>query len=240
MKQGKQTILLTGGRGLLGKHLVPLLKDAGYKVIAPASYEMDITNTSIVFQAISWNNPDIVVHCAAYTDVPKCETPAGARQANLVNIHGSKNVIEGSHYFGAKVVYISTDYVYNGTGNHYTGDKTKPITYYGMTKLIGESFCCKDDLALRLSFKARGTWGADAYTSVPHPILTNADWVDVIAEKIVTAIEKDLKGIKNLGTKTKYLKDLALEEYQEVEEVRPETLNIPYFYPRNSSMKLDI
>jgi len=201
---------------------------------------MDITNPSKTFQAVSWHNPDLVVHCAAYTNVPEAENPKGRLEANKVNIHGSKSMIEASHYFGAKVVYISTEYVYDGTGDHHKGDKTKPITYYGMTKLIGESFCSNKDLILRLCFKNIGTWGPKAYTKVPHPVKTNADFVDVIADKIVDSITRNMAGVVNLGTKAKYLKDLAKQEYPEVDIIDVTSLNTTYKYPRNGTMRLDI
>lgn len=239
MRLENKVVLVTGGSGLLGKNLVPVLEQEGAKVIAPTSTVMDITNTSLVFQAISWHNPDIVVHCAAYTNVPDCESISGKRKANFVNIHGSKNVIEASHYFGAKVVYISTDYVYNGTGNHFVGDKTYPTTYYGVTKLVGESFCDEKDLVLRLSFKDRGTWGKDKYTNVIHPVKTNADFVDIVSKKICDAISNNWFGIKNLGTKEKYLKDLALEDYKKVVEISPQNVKSPYIYPQDCTMKLD-
>jgi nucleoside-diphosphate-sugar epimerase len=240
MKEKERVILLTGGSGLLGRNLIPLLEEQGWVVVAPSSSEMNITSVNEVFQALSWYNPSITVHCAAYTDVPLCETIEGARKANSVNIHGTKNVAEASHYFNSKMVYISSDYVYNGTGNHGVKDKTYPTTYYGMTKRIGESFCNEEDLVLRLSFKSRGTWGPHSYTQVVHPVRTNADFVDIIALKVRDAICKGLTGVKNLGTSAKYLKDLAESEYPEVKCVRPEEVSTPYNYPRNTTMKLDI
>lgn len=240
MKLENQIILLTGGSGVLGRFLTPRLREQGAVVIAPSSKDMDITDTSKTFQAVSWHNPDLVVHCAAYTNVPEAENAQGRLEANKVNIYGSKNIIEASHYFGAKVVYISTEYVYDGTGDHYEGDKTKPITYYGMTKLIGESFTSDQDLILRLCFKNIGTWGPNAYTKVPHPVKTNADFVDVIADKIIDAITRKMTGVVNLGTKAKYLMDLAVQEYPEVNITDVRLLNTTYKYPRNGTMRLDI
>lgn len=238
MKLKNQTVLLTGGSGLLGRCLIPRLQDQGAVVVAPSSSAMDITDTSKTFQAVSWHNPELVIHCAAYTNVPAAETPEGKLEANRVNIHGTKNVVEASHYFGVKVVYVSTDYVYDGTGDHYEGDKTKPATYYGMTKLIGESFCSNQDLILRLSFKDIGTWGPNTYRKVLHPVKTNADFVDVIADKIIDAITRNMTGIINLGTKEKFLLDLAVSEYPEVEVV--DALDTSYKYPRDCTMRLDI
>jgi dTDP-4-dehydrorhamnose reductase len=240
MKLEHTNILLTGGSGRLGRELIKALRKADAKVIAPSSEVLDITDTSMTFQAISWHAPTMIVHCAAYTDVPGAETPEGRLEANRINIHGTKNIAHAAHYFGAKVIHISTDYVYGGTGNHYVGDGTYPTSYYGITKLVAESFMDSEDLVIRTTLKGRGTWGKDAYTKVLHPVRTNGDFADVIAEKITKAICDGMKGTVNLGTEEKFLLDLAVEDYPEVEIMDVNLVDVPYKYPRDCTMKLDI
>lgn len=232
-------ILVFGGGGRLGKDLVPLLKAAGAHVIAPTSEEVDIATTKI-WQCVMWHNPDIVINLAAYTDVPKAETMEGKDKCVRTNIMGSKFVCESAHYHGAKVVYISTDYVYPGTEGNYSVSDVSPLGSYGMTKFIGEWFCDPEkDLIIRTSMKARGTWGENAYTKVIDPVWTNADWIDVIAEKIVEVVADERTGVINLGTERKLLADLAREEYPWVELVDPIDLKTPYQYPTDCSMVLD-
>ena len=237
MLKGK-TILLFGGSGNLGTDLVPLLKAAGAIVIAPTHKEVDIASKA-VWTITMWHEPDIVVNLAAFTDVPKAETPEGRDACVRTNILGSKYICEAAHYQGSKVVYISTDYVYPGEKGDYTKEEVAPIGSYGMTKYVGEWFCnVKEDLVIRTSMKPRGTWGKDAYTSVFHPVWTNGDWVDIIAEKIVEVIADERVGIINLGTRRKLLKDMAQQEYPEVAVVAPPE-DLPYKYPLDCSMVLD-
>ena len=87
--------------------------------------------------------------------------------------------------------------------------------------------------------KARGTWGKRALKGVFHPVWTNADWVDVIAEKIVEVIADERVGIINLGTEKKLLKELAVQEYPDVEVIDVDDVDLPYKYPRDCSMILD-
>jgi dTDP-4-dehydrorhamnose reductase len=236
--KGKK-VLVFGGGGRLGKDLVPLLKAAGANVIAPTSEEIDIATTKI-WQCVMWHGPDIVVNLAAYTDVPKAETLEGKDKCVRTNIIGNKFVCESAHYHGAKVVYISSDYVYPGTTGDYTTEDVSPLGCYGITKYVGEWFCNPDtDLVIRTSMKARGTWGKNAYTKVLDPVWTNADWVDIIAEKIVEVIADERTGTINLGTEKKLLSDLARAEYPEVELMKPTDLDVPYKYPTDCSMVLD-
>ena len=233
-----KTIVVFGGYGRLGSDLLPLLRARGAHVLAPPRTEVDISSPK-VFPCISWWNPDIVINLAAYVNVPEAETFEGKKKCVQTNIHGSKNVCEAAHYFGAKVVYISTDYVYPGIVGDYDIEDANPQSSYGITKFVGEWFCDGEkDLVIRTSLKGRGTWGKNAFQKVFHPVYTNADWSDVIAEKITDAVSEGLTGVINLGTKRKLLRDLAREEYPEVESVDPNTLVFGYEYPIDSSMLL--
>lgn len=147
-------ILVTGGSGQLGFDLIKQLKEKNYEVLAPNTSEMDITNKENVLKVIEDFKPDVIFHCAAYTAVDKAE-----EDKNLcynVNANGTKNIVEASKKVNAKIVYISTDYVFDGTkdGIYNEEDKTNPINYYGYTKYCGEEYVkeLEDYLIVRISW----------------------------------------------------------------------------------------
>lgn len=144
-------LLVTGAKGMLGQDLCPILEDAGYEVIETDVDTLDITNAEQVNQVLKDKMPEIVIHCAAYTNVDKAEEDLKA--AELINVTGTENIADACGKLGITMVYISTDYVFDGTKDSpYTPqDKPNPINNYGMTKYEGEeavrSFCEKHYIA---------------------------------------------------------------------------------------------
>ena len=140
-------VLVTGANGMLGQDLCPVFEDAGAFVIETDRDSLDITDVDAVNRAISDIHPDIVIHCAAYTNVDKAETEP--EQAELINVKGTENIAKTCGSLEIPVVYISTDYVFDGKkGTPYTPDDTPaPLNVYGKTKLAGEEaikkFCKK-------------------------------------------------------------------------------------------------
>jgi dTDP-4-dehydrorhamnose reductase len=133
-------VVVTGAKGQLGTDLVHLLADKGYEVYGYGREELDITNFDQVKQVISEVNPDVVIHAAAYTKVDLAESEPD--QAFLINTYGTRNVTVASEAVGAKFVYISTDYVFDGTANAPYNEfaPTNPLSVYGKSKLAGEQF----------------------------------------------------------------------------------------------------
>ncbi len=131
-------ILVTGANGMLGQDLCPILEDVGAFVIETDVDTLDITNSSIVHQALSDIRPDLVIHCAAYTNVDKAEEDL--ETASQINATGTENLAKTCGELGITLIYISTDYVFDGTGLAplTPDDKTNPINSYGLTKLQGE------------------------------------------------------------------------------------------------------
>lgn len=129
--------LVTGCRGQLGRDLMDLLATE-HTVQGVDVEECDITDTSAVRKTISEINPTVVLHTAAYTDVDGCE--AHREQAMLVNSEGTGNVAVACRNLGARLVYYSTDYVFDGTNDrpYNESDRADPITVYGQSKLQGE------------------------------------------------------------------------------------------------------
>ncbi|MEJ9151437.1 dTDP-4-dehydrorhamnose reductase [Bacillus smithii] len=133
-------IVITGAKGQLGTDLVDLLSDKGHKVYGYGREELDITNFDQVHQVISNVKPDVVIHAAAYTKVDLAESEQD--QAFLVNAYGTRNVAVASEAVGAKLVYVSTDYVFDGAANtpYNEFSPTNPMSVYGKSKLAGEQF----------------------------------------------------------------------------------------------------
>lgn len=131
-------ILVTGASGQLGHDVVEELKRRGLEYTAPTSEEMDITDQDSVSDWIGTACLQAVIHCAAYTAVDKAEDEA--KLCKRVNAEGTGNIAQACHDVGAKMVYISTDYVFDGSGSEpwETGDKTGPLNVYGESKLAGE------------------------------------------------------------------------------------------------------
>ncbi len=131
-------ILVTGARGMLGQDLCPILEDNGYETVETDIHNLDITDINAIKQVLSEENPDIVIHCAAYTNVDKAEEDI--ETARLINKTGTENLAKVCSETDTTIVYISTDYVFDGTKTvpYLPDDKTNPINNYGLTKLEGE------------------------------------------------------------------------------------------------------
>lgn len=147
--------LITGGTGQLGYDIIKELINRNEKdYLAPSSKKMDITNQKQVEKIILNYKPDIIFHCAAYTAVDKAEEDK--ENCYNVNVNGTKNIVEVAKRINAKVLYISTDYVFDGTKKteYETEDITNPINYYGYTKLLGEKEVqqLNDYLIVRISW----------------------------------------------------------------------------------------
>ena len=132
-------ILLTGGTGQLGSDCIKVFGDR-FQVISMGSKDLDITDEAAVNRIMNDVVPDIVVNCAAFTRVDDCETER--ELAWKVNVKGPKNLAKASRKFNAKLIHISTDYVFDGLRKvpapYVETDGTSPLSYYGLTKLEGE------------------------------------------------------------------------------------------------------
>ncbi len=131
-------ILVTGGRGQLGTELVHLLDGSHHDVLAVDLPELDLTDRGSVLGAFTGWRPDAVLHCAAFTAVDECESrPLDAFRVNAL---ATRFVAEGARRVGAHVVYVSTDYVFDGTKDspYHEWDLPNPRSVYGSSKLGGE------------------------------------------------------------------------------------------------------
>lgn len=132
-------VLVTGANGMLGQDLCPVFEDAGAFIIETDANTLDITDKETVDKVLNDIHPDLVVHCAAYTNVDKAEDDL--KTARLINSKGTENIAKACGKLGITLVYISTDYVFDGTKNdpYMPDDKPNPLNNYGLTKLEGEN-----------------------------------------------------------------------------------------------------
>lgn len=139
MKNKEILVLVTGAHGLLGRYIVNELRASKLIFYAYGKEELDISNVQATNAIIERINPDFVINCAAYTDVVKAEIEKGLTYA--VNVEGVINLVDVSNRISAKLIHISTDYVFDGkskSGLYYPNSKKNPINYYGLTKHLAE------------------------------------------------------------------------------------------------------
>lgn len=147
-------VLVTGGSGQVGSELVPTLLNCGAieDVYAPSSVELDLTSRETVLGAICAMRPDWIIHVGAWTQVDACED--NPQKAYLVNGLGSRFIVQGAETVGARVCYLSTDYVFDGNSKrpYLEWDPVGPRTVYGASKLAGEREMRSGDLIVRTSW----------------------------------------------------------------------------------------
>ena len=158
-------ILITGANGQLGHELVHATVAAGHEVIATSHETLDITDKLAVDAAIQAAQPDVVIHAAAWTAVDACESDPN--KAVLVNGTATKYIADAAHAVGAHVVYISTDYVFDGskTSAYDEGDVTNPQSVYGSSKLAGERALGATDAIVRISWVC-GFYGGNTVKTI--------------------------------------------------------------------------
>jgi len=132
-----ERVLVLGAKGMVGSELMGVLS-LRFELIGLGHEELDITAEKEILQAVQDVRPGIVIHAAAYTDVDGCETDP--ERAFSVNSQGTLHVALACRQKGTRLVYISTDYVFDGKGSrpYREEDPVNPINIYGRSKLEGE------------------------------------------------------------------------------------------------------
>ncbi|MBQ3069346.1 MAG: dTDP-4-dehydrorhamnose reductase [Clostridia bacterium] len=145
-------LLITGSKGQLGNELLTILKNGraeigaiheaykGAEVIGVDVDELDITDTAAVYAMVQKERPDVILNCAAMTNVDGCETML--ETAMKVNAIGPRNLAAAATAVGAKLIHVSTDYVFagNGTSPYCEWEPCAPNTVYGKSKRLGEEY----------------------------------------------------------------------------------------------------
>jgi dTDP-4-dehydrorhamnose reductase len=147
-------VLVTGANGMLGRDVVRVAEDMRHQVIALSHDDLDVTDPARVERMITRERPGAVINCAAWTNVDGAEE--SEREASLINAQGAGFVADAANKVDAKVLYISSDYVFDGSSGPYgESDDPAPINAYGRTKLAGERATA---LVNGRSFIVRTSW----------------------------------------------------------------------------------
>lgn len=150
-------VLVTGVTGQLGYDVVRVLRGRGMDVVGATRDEMPLDDPEKTRAFVEATRPDAVIHCAAYTAVDRAE--AERELCRTINGTSTRAIAEVCEKIGAKLVYISTDYVFPGTGERFyeTGDETAPCNAYGGSKLAGEE-AVRDAMRSGRFFIVRISW----------------------------------------------------------------------------------
>lgn len=252
-------ILITGTNGQLGTELRNLLDERGVAYDAFDAKDMDITDQQAVDAKFDALKPAVVYHCAAYTAVDKAEDEG--KQVNWrVNEDGTRNVAAAAKRVGAKLVYISTDYVFDGTNSdeYQVDDPTNPKNEYGKAKLAGERAVKEktDDYYIIRTSWVFGKYGKNfVYTMLrlakDHDKLTVVDdqfgrptWTRTLAEFMTYLVDHEEPfGTYQLSNENscswyEFAKEILKDQDVEVAPVPSEAYPQKAYRPRHSIMSL--
>lgn len=177
--------VVLGGAGMLGKVLTPTLVDAGWEVDAYDVADADITQPEEIRALLTSSRPEVVVHAAAMTDVDGCEREPD--RAYAVNALGTRNVAAVCRDLDAALLYVSTDFVFNGAKRepYQEDDAIAPLCAYGRSKAWGEQFV--RELTTR-HWVVRTQWlygpGGNNFVDTMRRLFGERDEVKVVADQI--------------------------------------------------------
>jgi dTDP-4-dehydrorhamnose reductase len=142
-------IFITGGSGLLGSKVAEIAQARGDEVFSGYAHnqpeygravKFDLLDEMSISELIGKIKPEVIIHSAALTDVDRCESEK--ELAYQMNVEGTRAIATAAENAGSFLIYISTDYVFDGNrGMYREDDSTNPVSYYGYSKLLGEKFC---------------------------------------------------------------------------------------------------
>ena len=179
-----KVVLILGSQGMLGRDLMAVFSE-GYRVFGLSKHELDITRQKVTRDIITDVRPDLVINAAGYTDVDGCEKLV--RKAFAVNGEAVKNVAKACKYCGAKLIHISSDYIFDGeTEKPYNEDATpNPKNIYGESKLLGERYVERllDDFLIIRTQWLYGSHGRNFVESILS-LVDKTDKIEVVNDQI--------------------------------------------------------
>lgn len=210
-------VLVTGATGQLGTDVVKSLTAQNIETYGLSHTELDITDKQNVRKVFEEIKPDVVIHCAAYTAVDLAEEQVEV--CNRINVEGTRNIVKACLDSNCKLVYVSTDYVFEGNGTKpwETTDRCMPLNVYGNSKLLGEQLVQE---TLTKYFIVRTAWAfgrsgknfvktmlrlseTKQQISVVQDQIGSPTFTEDLAELIVEMIQTDRYGIYH-ATNTGY------------------------------------
>ncbi|HUA44918.1 MAG TPA: dTDP-4-dehydrorhamnose reductase [Solirubrobacteraceae bacterium] len=177
---------ITGAAGMLGRDLAAAAKAGGHEVTGFSSAELDITDAEAVEQILSGAQPDVVVNCAAWTDVDGAERDEDGALA--VNGAGAGNVARAAVAAGAWTIHISSDYVFDGSKRtpYLESDLAEPLSAYGRSKLAGDRAVA--DAALGRHTIVRASWlfgaGGSCFPATIMRLAAERDELSVVDDQV--------------------------------------------------------
>ena len=206
-------IMVTGSDGMLGRDLVEVAEYAGHEVRAYPRTRLDVTDAEAVMENVAVYRPDAVVNCAAWTDVDGAEEHQD--EAMAVNATGAGNVAAATAEIGAKVLYVSSDFVFDGKkGAPYVeSDVPTPISAYGRSKLSGEEatlFANRRSMVVRTAWTfGVGGWNfveamlrngaSEGRVLVVHDQVGSPTWTWHLAQGLLRQLDSDAYGIHHMA-----------------------------------------
>lgn len=247
-------VLITGGTGRLGRILNRILLKENYSTIPLDSKKLDLT-VDDVSDKIAKYNPDYIIHTAALSSVDKCERNPDL--AYRINALGTKRVIDAAVKLNVPILYISTDYVFNGQcPPYFEDDEPAPVNIYGESKLQGEKFVRKvsSSVILRVSwlFGPEGNDFVDFILKAEEPIYVIKNQISKptstidLSYAIINLIKKDVRGIYHFANppeinRLDWVKTVFKinKLNKEIKEANWADLNLPAKRPLNSTLSTD-
>ena len=205
-------IMLLGASGMLGSDCMKVFSQS-HEVVAPSHKELDIIKWDIVIEKLQTISPDVVVNCAAFTDVDACEDED--KMIYKINVEGPRNLAQGCARFHSKFIHISSDYVFDGNKAipqpYFEDDPPNPISAYGKQKMESE-IAVRDNSPNYIIVRTGWLYGINGksfMTSILRrvfekdkgPLMVAQDqygsptWTYRLAHQILKLIEKDGRGI---------------------------------------------
>lgn len=258
--RGKMKYLVVGANGQLGREITNFLSETGVHYTSFSSKELDITDRNRVFEVLESERPNVILDAAAFTAVDKAEDEGKALNW-AVNEEGTKNLAAASVAVDATLIYVSTDYVFDGTkeGAYVENDFVDPINEYGKAKLAGE-------IAIQASgakyYIVRTSWvfgefgNNFVYTmrklgrtldkiSVVDDQRGKPTWTRTLAEFMIHLVKVNAKnGVYNLSndgeaTWFEFAKEILRDEMVVIEPVLSENFPTKASRPKNSVLDLE-
>lgn len=213
--------MITGGTGTLGSQF-KIIIDKNDDFLFPTRQEVDVTDYEQVSRYITDNKIQSVIHCAAFTDVKESEQ--NIEKCIDVNIHGTCNILKSCIKNDIRMVYISTDHVFDGKkGDYIEEDLINPIGVYAKSKAAAEVACrmYKKCLIIRTSFYGHNF----PYDKAFIDQWSTKDYVDIMAPKILDLCLSERIGIHHCFSKKRTTYEIAKERSDKIQKIRRKDFN---------------